>query len=78
MLRVEEWRAKAQECDENASEVRDMEIRHMFENLADHWRRVADQAERYRDSPLGRSGFGRRSTLGRSDAPLHTQSSLPE
>jgi hypothetical protein len=57
MLRVEEWRAKAQECDENASEVRDREIRHMFENLADHWRRVADQAERYRDRPLGRSGF---------------------
>ena len=50
MFRAEEWRAKAEECDEKASQVRDMEMRHMFENLADHWRRVANQAERYRDS----------------------------
>jgi hypothetical protein len=50
MFRAEEWRAKAKECDENASEVRDEELKHMFENLGNHWRRVADQAERYRDS----------------------------
>jgi hypothetical protein len=55
MFRAEECRVKAEECDEKASEVRDAELMHMFANLANHWRRVADQAERYRDSSIGGS-----------------------
>jgi hypothetical protein len=44
--RTEEYRTKAAQCDENARQARDPEVKGQFEKLARQWIEMANQADR--------------------------------
>jgi hypothetical protein len=44
--RQEAFRAQAAECEELAKQVRDPEVKRQYEDLARHWREMADRADR--------------------------------
>ena len=43
--KAEDFRTKAQECDERADQTSDVWVKQQFEECAQHWRRLADEAE---------------------------------
>jgi hypothetical protein len=43
MTKVEEYRAKARECELRAGEVHDLEVRQQFLELARQWHQMAPQ-----------------------------------
>jgi hypothetical protein len=46
LKKAEALRARAQECDERASRTSDSWTKRQFQECAEQWRRLADQAER--------------------------------
>ena len=47
MTRAEAFRAKAAECDNLADQAKDPEAKRMFGEAANHWRTMAEQAQRH-------------------------------
>jgi hypothetical protein len=47
MTRAEAFRAKAAECDKLADQAKDVEAKRMFGEAANHWRTMAEQAQRH-------------------------------
>ena len=45
-IKVAEYKAKAAECEQHARQVRDLVIRRYYQDLAVHWRTLADQTEK--------------------------------
>ncbi len=45
MLREEECRTKAQECEEMAARIRDPDLRQLWEEMATKWRHLAKQVQ---------------------------------
>jgi hypothetical protein len=43
--KVEEYRAKAAECDQHAASIRDANVRAQYQELARQWRELARQAD---------------------------------
>ena len=55
--RSEEYRRKAKEAEDSARTTCDLAAKRKFEQLADHYRYLADQQEQMdRRTPLGRAG----------------------
>jgi hypothetical protein len=46
IARPEDYRARANECEEQARAARDPEVKAQLQLLARHWRELADQVER--------------------------------
>jgi hypothetical protein len=46
VIKAEEYRAKAQECDERAVQVTDIWAKQQFQECAKQWRRFAERVER--------------------------------
>jgi hypothetical protein len=46
-MKSDEYRARARECLERASEVRDPEVRQQFKGAAEQWVHMADQVDRF-------------------------------
>jgi hypothetical protein len=45
--RSEEYRAKAGDCRVRAEKIRDPFMKQQFEDMADQWERMAEEAEKY-------------------------------
>jgi hypothetical protein len=48
MTRAEEYRARAEEAEKRASEVKDIEAKRIYLDMARQWREMATRAERDR------------------------------
>jgi hypothetical protein len=46
-MKSNEYRARARECLERASEVRDPEVRQQYKGAAEQWVHMADQVDRF-------------------------------
>lgn len=44
-MRVDEYRARAERCEALAKQLRNFEAKKVYENLANHWTELAEQAE---------------------------------
>jgi hypothetical protein len=47
MTRADAFRVKAAECDNLADQAKDPETKRMFAEAANHWRMMAEQAQRH-------------------------------
>src|SRR5262245_34734501 len=45
LKKAEDFRTKAQECDQRADRTSDVWVKQQFEDCAQHWRRLAEEAE---------------------------------
>jgi hypothetical protein len=65
MNKVEEYRARARECETRAAQVHDPEVRRQFQDLARQWDQMADQrAELLADRVSWRFSTPRRASAG--------------
>ncbi len=46
MTKAEQYRARARECEINAHNVLDLEVKQQYLDLAEQWRQLADWADR--------------------------------
>ena len=61
MTKAEEYRQRAKECEQMATNTKDPEAKRAFTEAAHQWRHLAAQVERWGNGSAATSGQGRRS-----------------